>query len=323
MNCRQFTIIVLLLLFCSSCNPLQDLKNLFLGRKSSTASVQKFSENIQENSCESSLVDCLNDQIDPPNSADCHDIIVDNISENARVDIPNPNGNGWKKIYSTWALEGSDQIVQNENLSDEDLNKLGCPGYKSASKEERKLFWPYLLAALAKKESNYRPTTDYPECSNGTRWDPNTLTAKQAATHQGASSCWISSGLFQLTRSTVENSPYSCHFKTSGWKAVHDPEDNIKCALRVLNQQIKSCGLFCKTSKAYFGPLKRDKDSLEIQEHFKSIALTHLPFCRAGGTNKLGEVAMDSKCSRISNEAGLKSDQSPEVRSPSSSTINQ
>ncbi len=324
-------LLILSLFSFASCDKVKNLLGLGTSPKKKVE-VGAFSDNISHKSCENSqLAECINEQTEPESSDDCHDVIVDNNLSHvnaSQIRIPVPkSGPGWTSSYSQWALDGSNQIIQNENLSDIDLEKLGCPGYRTATPEQRKLFWPYFLAALAKKESNYRSTTDYPECSNGTTWNPETQTASQAAHTKGARSCWISSGLFQLTRSTVENRPYSCSFKESGWRAVHDPEDNIKCALKVLNQQIKSCGLFCKTSKAYFGPLKRDGDSEKIQAHFRALALNHLPFCQRGasaGSPRVGQLELDSKCSRIrnSNANFLESEDSKQV-SGSSATITQ
>ncbi len=316
--------LILTVILTISCNPIDYFKGLTQPKSNP---VGNFSDNSRGDSCDpSQLSECVNDQVNSVSSGDCYDVVVDNhipseVTNKVQISAPS-SGGGWTSEYTKWTLEGSNEIVQNNNLSDEDLEKLGCPGYKYASSEQRKLFWPYLLAALAKKESNYRPSTNYAECSNGTTWDPSSQTSKQAAELKGASSCWVSSGLFQLTRSTVENSPYSCSFKKEGWDAVLDPEDNIKCALKVLNQQIKTCGLFCKTSKAYFGPLKRDADSQDIQQHFKTMASSNLGLCKLQApqdTDKIGQVQLETKCSRIQDSNATKTraelpDEVPEIR---------
>lgn len=88
-----------------------------------------------------------------------------------------------------------------------------CPGYKTASVEDRRAFWVGLLSATAKHEST---------------WNPNA---------SGGGGKWI--GLMQIDPRTAKN--YGCSAKTVS--ELKNGSANLACAIRIMSSQVAKDGL--------------------------------------------------------------------------------
>ncbi|MNL24656.1 Transglycosylase SLT domain protein [compost metagenome] len=94
---------------------------------------------------------------------------------------------------------------------------LFCPNYANLSYAQRKQYWAFMLSAMVRFESNFKPETSYTESfddSNG-----NNV---------------VSRGLLQI--SIESGNAYGCGFKTS--KDLHDPYQNLSCGIRILNRWV-------------------------------------------------------------------------------------
>ncbi len=80
-----------------------------------------------------------------------------------------------------------------------------CPGYTNNPPHLRRAFWVGMMSALAKHESTYRPTA------------------------VGGPDLWY--GLLQIYPDTARR--YGCRATTG--EALKDPEDNLSCAVRIMN----------------------------------------------------------------------------------------
>ena len=80
-----------------------------------------------------------------------------------------------------------------------------CPGYTNNPAPLRRAFWVGMMSALAKHESTYRPNA------------------------VGGGDLWY--GLLQIYPDTARR--YGCHAVTG--EALKDPEDNLSCAVRIMN----------------------------------------------------------------------------------------
>ncbi len=83
-----------------------------------------------------------------------------------------------------------------------------CPGYATATEEERKAFWVGLLSALAKHESTWRPEVS----GGGGRWH----------------------GLLQISPGTARG--YGCRAQTAA--ALKDGVANLQCAVRIMGRTV-------------------------------------------------------------------------------------
>jgi Transglycosylase SLT domain len=92
-----------------------------------------------------------------------------------------------------------------------------CPGYPSATKAERRLFWVGLLSALAKHEST---------------WNPNA---------SGGGGKWI--GLTQIAPSTARQ--YGCSARTSA--ALKDGSANLACAVEIMADNVAADNMVAGT----------------------------------------------------------------------------
>jgi hypothetical protein len=80
-----------------------------------------------------------------------------------------------------------------------------CPAYAENPPHLRRAFWVGMMSALVKHESTYRPTA------------------------VGGGNLWF--GLMQIYPDTARR--YGCHATTG--EALKDPEDNLSCAIRIMN----------------------------------------------------------------------------------------
>lgn len=87
-----------------------------------------------------------------------------------------------------------------------------CPGYKTASEEDRRAFWAGLFSALAKHESTWNPGA----VGGGGRWY----------------------GLVQIDPRTARG--YGCQAKSGA--ALKDGAANLSCAVRIAAHQVAKRG---------------------------------------------------------------------------------
>lgn len=80
-----------------------------------------------------------------------------------------------------------------------------CPAYEENPPHMRRAFWVGMMSALAKHESTYRPAA------------------------VGGGNLWF--GLLQIYPDTARR--YGCRATTG--EALKDPEDNLSCAIRIMN----------------------------------------------------------------------------------------
>lgn len=80
-----------------------------------------------------------------------------------------------------------------------------CPAYENNPPHLRRAFWVGMMSALAKHESTYRPTA------------------------VGGPDLWY--GLLQIYPDTARR--YGCRARSG--EALKDPEDNLSCAIRIMN----------------------------------------------------------------------------------------
>ena len=104
-----------------------------------------------------------------------------------------------------------------------------CPGYETASLEERRAFWAGLLSALAKHESTWRPEA----AGGGGRW----------------------LGLLQIAPATARS--YGC--KADDAAELKDGALNLACAIRIMSKTVVRDGVISQGMRgvaADWGPFQ-------------------------------------------------------------------
>ncbi len=100
--------------------------------------------------------------------------------------------------------------------------KTFCPGYASASEEDRAAFWVGLMSALARYESTWRPEA----AGAGGRYR----------------------GLLQISPQTARN--YGCAATGNG---LYDGAANLSCAIRIASRQVARTGVVAGKPGAWGG----------------------------------------------------------------------
>lgn len=134
-----------------------------------------------------------------------------------------------------------------------------CPNYVALDSTARRKFYIMLLSALAKFESNYKPTTTYTEKfpdAKGNRV--------------------VSAGIFQL--SVESGNGYYCNLKKTA--DLFDPETNFNCAARIMNKWIvtdKIIGGFVdgrwRGMARYWSPFRSAERKKAMQARTKTLAI--------------------------------------------------
>jgi hypothetical protein len=181
----------------------------------------------------------------------------------------NPAGKDWSDfLFMEIDLNGSALLTS--NVSDAELF---CPRYSQLSRNEKINFWGMLISGMTKYESNFIPTMRYVETTMGK--DP--ITGSQVA----------SEGLLQLSYQDVQAYPYCNEFNwekdkslglTDPRKTIFDPYKNLRCGMKILNQQISKKKEITVSSGAYWAVIL---EGGRYQQINNIAAITkRLSFCR-------------------------------------------
>lgn len=159
---------------------------------------------------------------------------------------------------NNWTLHAIDAIERyGDNLlkGSSDMDDF-CPMYDRLGHREQVYFWVELVAAMAKFESGFKPTTRYTESTMGT--DP--ITGKQV----------VSEGLLQLSYQDERNyrkvlPAEVCDFDFDRdqqyalndiRRTILDPKTNLTCGIAILNRQLLRYGKISIDKGAYWSVLK-------------------------------------------------------------------
>lgn len=127
-------------------------------------------------------------------------VLRTNYIPDARWDFRGDSGSWTRAALAALRSHGSDM----ETTVPRDIASW-CPAYAENPPHLRRAFWVGMMSALAKHESTYRPTA------------------------VGGPNLWY--GLLQIYPDTARR--YGCRATTG--EALKDPEDNLSCAIRIMN----------------------------------------------------------------------------------------
>ena len=158
-----------------------------------------------------------------------------------------PEGPEWTESTLV-AVSTKDQLLSERIPAD---IATWCPGYQTATVEERRAFWTGLLSAVAKYESP---------------WNANA---------SGGGGRWI--GLMQISPRSAAN--YGCNATSVG--ALKDGEANLQCAVEIMSTQVAKDGLVAGGGNRGIG---RDWAPLRSSEKRAAMAAwtSQQPYCQAG-----------------------------------------
>jgi Transglycosylase SLT domain len=158
-----------------------------------------------------------------------------------------PEGPEWTESTLV-AVSTKDQLLSERIPAD---IATWCPGYQTATVEERRAFWTGLLSAVAKYEST---------------WNENA---------SGGGGRWI--GLMQISPRSAAN--YGCNATSVG--ALKDGEANLQCAVEIMSTQVAKDGLVAGGGNRGIG---RDWAPLRSSEKRAAMAAwtSQQPYCQAG-----------------------------------------
>lgn len=171
-----------------------------------------------------------------------------------------------KAELSKEEYKNGDNALLNIEIDEEDLDELECDGYNKASLDDKTDFWVTFLSSLTRAESAFNPKA----------------ASRKSRGHR-------SYGLLQLAKQTASK---ECGLNPKS-KAVLDPEDNLKCGLKLIQWQLQ--GAPTKSGKKLrsdlegelfgkyifqWGPLRQNdhRGRKLLVEWFKNH-LNQLPFC--------------------------------------------
>ena len=167
-----------------------------------------------------------------------------------------PEGRTWTQVAHQAVAVLAPQLV---TLTPGDIDAF-CPGYRTASPEGRRAFYVSLLAELARYESNFDPSVTFTESfsdASGRRV--------------------VSRGLLQLSQESANG--YGCGITDA--QQLHDPETNIRCAVRVLGRWVERDGVIAgynggawRGASRYWSPFRDRNKLVDLQ-----ASLNAQPYC--------------------------------------------
>jgi hypothetical protein len=148
-----------------------------------------------------------------------------------------------------------------------------CPNYFSMTHNQKLNFWVYLVSAMTKYESNFKPTCRFKEGPLG----------KDSVTGLPV----YSEGLLQLSYQDVKSYSFCDQFDwgkdklltvDDARKTIFDPHLNLTCGIRILNAQIKRKGLIAV--RGYWSVLfPTGSHSNSKVKEIRALTL-QMPFCQ-------------------------------------------
>ncbi len=155
-------------------------------------------------------------------------------------------------------------VIENEQpeMLDDHVAKdieLFCPRYNSLTRDQRLNFWGQFFAALAKPESNWNPTSQMVESSQGI--DP--VTNKRV----------MSEGLLQLSYQDEKSYDIDCGFD---WnrdsqlspkdprKTILNPLLNLRCGVKIMAHRLRKDMVITKESGVYWAVLRKNSRGSKI-----------------------------------------------------------
>lgn len=174
----------------------------------------------------------------------------------------------WSESYSEKIAESFDEKIELESILDTklnalDLEKLQCPGYLSATREEKKQFWILFIASVAFLESNLNPQTTYREKDGS-----------------------LSSGLLQIDVASANRHTFFFLEYVFNQDDLYNTELNLLAGLYILKHQLQG-GINRErteligrifTDRSYYWSILTLKQEL-FAKNFIQNSLANLPFC--------------------------------------------
>jgi hypothetical protein len=155
-----------------------------------------------------------------------------------------------------------EQSLPPEMLSNSEARavKRFCPQFPEMSEADRKVFWAYVFQALAGAEAGLEPTTDV-------RHTEPEVAVKDSVTNRMVRS----EGLLQLTYEDSDR--YGCAFdwdkdkqlpEKDPRKSILQPENNLKCGIRIMSDQLIDKHKPLATGSSYWSTLRPGTVSYKI-----------------------------------------------------------
>ena len=172
-------------------------------------------------------------------------------------------GRVWKKSWSNM-METALERHGRKLLKDSFVKYSGvegiCPGYFTATYDQKKKFWVTLMASISFPESGY---------------DTETVFMEPAPLNKN------SVGLFQLSYDDKRHGG-GCDFSGSSRDEylLKDPLRNIRCAATIMQNQIERSGTLWPR-KAYYWSVLSSSKKIEVRAIFNAYKAKFLRFCDA------------------------------------------
>jgi len=167
-----------------------------------------------------------------------------------------PEGRAWTQAAHQAVAVLAPQLV---TLTPNDIDAF-CPGYRAANPDGRRAFYVSLLAELSRYESNFDPSVSFTESFSDS-------TGRRV----------VSRGLLQLSQESANG--YGCGITDP--QQLHDPETNIRCAVRILGRWVERDGVIAgynsgawRGASRYWSPFRDRNKLVDLQAN-----LNAQPFC--------------------------------------------
>jgi uncharacterized protein YraI len=170
-------------------------------------------------------------------------------------DGKHPSSKQWN-VYARDAIRQKGQALTSDTPSD--VSSF-CPAYSRRSAADKEQFWIGLLSAMTRFESNYNPKLSYTENfrdSQGNRV--------------------VSRGLLQLSLESARN--YGCVLSSA--QALHEPQANLSCGVRIVNRWVERDGVIAGGSSSgwrgaarYWSVLRKQSTLSQIKSMTRALSV--------------------------------------------------
>lgn len=161
----------------------------------------------------------------------------------------------WTRFAASIVLEHAQELLSESRIPSAEVARL-CPGYASASREQKSAFWALFIGSVAYPESGFSAQARFREPPPLSKW---------------------SEGLLQLSTDDFVSHGSFCDFMSEPARILK-PLENIRCGVVILrNQVLQRKTLWPKTF--YYWSVLTTQRSRVVRDVFYENARENLGFC--------------------------------------------
>ncbi|MDA9189535.1 hypothetical protein N9O57_00995 [bacterium] len=185
-------------------------------------------------------------------------------------------------VFKPLAEEPASKLLTAE-IDEQDLQKIGCPGYKSLGEEDKKKFWAVMMGSMSHYEGEHKPDEYFDEPGgDGESMNDSYGLLQIDAANAGAAGCVKEDG----------SKPEGGKLGKEGGGDMYDPVVNLRCGLAMVNKQLERKNGKIFDDGSYWAIFREGRPAEEKFSKLVVEEMKQIEACQGvGGSSPTGSAA--------------------------------